>query len=144
MRTVAPHIVGWLKKNGKLYTPALCPDDIKRGDVGTCFDTSTVQAIDGKYTYVEGIALHPVTGEWILHAWLTDDSGKLAYDPTWQAFDKGAVEIPVPTKYVGVAVEMESLVHFMLETRYASIFANGWRYPELADLAIPGVPIYKP
>lgn len=145
MKIVPGHIVEWLKKNGKLYTPALCPADIKRGSVGECFDQSTVVALDGKYHYVEGIALRPGTeDDWILHAWLTDESGKLAYDPTWRAYGPDTLERAVPTTYIGVEMPIEDVARFMLSTRYASLFANAWRMPDLADAACPGIPTERP
>lgn len=142
MEHVPNHIVKFIKKNGRLYTPAITPKDITRGAIGECFDTSAANALEEKYIYVEGIALRPGTeNEWILHAWLTD--GKMAYDPTWKADFQGQ-EIPVPTTYLGIPMAIKDVAKFMLETRYASIFANAFRNPKLAEIACPGIPTKKP
>lgn len=142
MAVVPEELIMYIVERGKEYAPALCPDDIHRGAVGSCFDTSTVNALEKKYRYVEGVVTHPKTGEPVLHAWLTD--GIRAYDPTWRAFDNDGKEIPVPTEYIGIEMPIEDVARFMLSTKYASILANAWRNPELARAASPECPIIKP
>lgn len=148
MKNVPDKLVAWLKRNGRYYTPALLPDGIPRGSVGDCYDNCAVNALKKKFFYVEGMALEPgTTDQWILHAWLTDAQfGKMAFDPTWRAmsFDNTTeIEIPVPTKYVGMSMEIEDVAEFMLSTRYAGIFANAWRNPELAEKCCDGIPTKK-
>lgn len=134
-KEIPNELILFFMKHGKQYTPALLPADIKRGAVGTCFDTSAVNALDRKYRYVEGIAMSPRSYDWILHAWLTD--GERAYDPTWRALNAQGEEVPVPSAYVGVELEIEAVAGFMLSTEYASVLANAWRDPEQARAILP-------
>lgn len=116
---------------GKEYIPAVLPTDLERMELHKCFDNCAILAAKNhpKYTYVEGLARNPKTGEMILHAWLTD--GTYAYDPTWLAF-KGDVEVPVPTQYIGIEVKTEDVLIWWKEVQYAGILANSWRFPLLA------------
>lgn len=118
-----------------------CPADVRRGKVGTCFDTSMLNALYGKYAYVEGLAKDVRTGEWLLHGWVTDRSRVYAYDPTWRAViyaeNGGEVLVPVPTTYRGIVLDMRRVAEFVRATGYASVIANAWRAPELAREALP-------
>lgn len=132
-------LIAYVQRFGKNYRSQLLPNDIERGRVGDCFDHCTIQAMrNRKYKYVEGIALEPGTKDsWMLHAWLTD--GESAFDPTWLAI-KGGEKMPVPTIYIGVEMEIDNVIEFMLSTRYKSVLSNAWRDPQAADRAAPGVP----
>jgi hypothetical protein len=120
-----------LSCRAKHYDPALLPGDIKRGDVGTCFDTCIIAALEcGHYDYVEGYA-RVYNGDWHLHAWLTD--GVTAYDPTWQATDPDGNDMPVPAEYFGMAMNYRLVAEFMRVTEYQSILTNHWRDPVIAE-----------
>lgn len=124
----------FMLKHGKRYIPRLLPHDIPRGKFAHCFDNCAKVALDRKYRYVEGVAQNPKTGEWIMHAWLTD--GKYAYDPTWKAYDDAGQEIPFPSLYIGREMEVERVAAFMMQTQYAGIFPNAHRAPRAAREAI--------
>lgn len=120
--------------HGKKYIPAIVPSELERGKVGDCFDWTLVQAVlNPKYKYVEGIAKRPSTGDWVLHAWLTD--GKHAFDLTWgsyfgksreEAIRQGRV-LPCPTEYIGIEIETKGVVDFYKNVQYKSVLHNGWR-----------------
>jgi len=131
-----PTILKYLTKYGKVYKSKVCPQNIKRGEVGDCFDTCTVNALKTEYYYVEGMARDPRNGEWILHAWLTDVKDKHAYDPTWRNVVEGK-EKPVPTEYIGITISIEKLAKFLRESGYKSVIANGWRAPHIAKEMLP-------
>lgn len=116
---------------GRVYIPEDLPDDIPYKQLHHCFDDCAVIALQGKYRYVEGLARNPMTGEWILHAWLTDHTGIVAYDPTWKAIKNGKA-MAVQTRYIGVQMNIMNVAKFMMETKYQGVFANAWRSPELA------------
>lgn len=126
------------------FTPTECPGDVRHGKVGTCFDTSMVNALRGKYRYVEGVARDIRTGEWMLHGWLTGERAGMerpAYDPTWRiVIENGGARViaPIPTAYQGIVLDTSAVASFMLETGYASVIANAWRAPELARRILPG------
>lgn len=131
-------IVEFVLRHGKRYKPAVCPAFVVRGEVGTCFDTSAVNALNGKLRYVEGIVMHPkYSGVKILHGWLTD--GEHAFDPTWRA-EKEGVEQPVPSTYIGVEMEIVDVARFMMSTKYACVLANAWRDPLAAADVHPSIP----
>lgn len=119
---------------GRPYEPAVLPDNIPRGEVGTCFDTCALLALNYPgYQYVEGIALSPDNRKkWILHAWLTD--GAHAFDPTWKATDDNTgKEVPIPTEYVGIEMDIIKVAAFMRLTGYQGIIANRFRSPQIVD-----------
>ncbi len=128
------NIFQYLSKNGRPYKPGLVPPWIPRGEVGDCFDTCMMAVVnDASLRYVEGVARKPGTKEWVLHAWVTDASG-LAFDLTWKAFDrKTNEEIPVPTDYIGIEIDINLLVDFVRATEYKSVLSNYWRNRELSD-----------
>lgn len=123
-------------EHGKQYTPAICPRTIHRGRPGDCFDTSIKNAamVDRSLRYVEGIALNTKSKCWIYHAWVSD--GEHAYDPTWRTY-KGLEEIPMIAIYIGIEMNTDAVMEFMLETEYKALFDNGWRNPELFRKALP-------
>lgn len=140
METREARVAAFIIKYGKQYKPAFLPKDIKRGKLKTCFDTCLVQALDGKYRYVEGLAKNPrKKDDWILHAWLTD--GRHAFDPTWYAADPLGFEMPVPTIYIGIEMPTRPVAMFIQATEYTGIFANSWRDPERAKQIIKNIPI---
>jgi hypothetical protein len=137
-------IIQHVLEHGKEYEPAICPDDVERGPVGHCFDHCILAAFnsDGKYRYVEGIARDPSTHDsWIYHAWLTD--GEHVFDPTWRAYSDWAEskEIPVPTQYVGIEMDMKEVGKFMVATEHQAILKNGYRNPTLARACDPSYPL---
>jgi len=139
---VRQELQDYILKNGRDYTPAPLPPGMVRGKVGDCFDHCTILALGRKWRYVEGLALDPRDREtWILHAWLTD--GEHAFDPTWMA-DVLGKEIPVPTIYFGIEMDIEHVAEFMISTRYKSVLDNAWRDPIAARAAAPGVPTNRP
>lgn len=139
--SLSPEQIEFIKRKGKEYTPALLPSDIVRGPLGRCFDTCAQIAGACKYKYVEGIALNPSNpDQMILHGWVTD--GIHAFDPTWKSF-QGDEEIPIPTKYTGIEMDIAKVFDFMRTTEYQGVIANAWRNPELADAIVPGVPKIK-
>lgn len=130
----------WIFREGRQYTPALLPAGMPRGFKKKCFDNCAAIALDRKFRYVEGLARDPKHPElWFLHAWLTD--GIHAFDPTWIAYDREKVEIPVPSTYIGVEMAIEDVGRFMLKTKYASVFGNAYRNPDLARKCAPGLPV---
>lgn len=138
-----PQIIETLMRIGKTYQPALLPEGIERGRVGKCFDTCMMAAMRNRnLRYVEGIAmtvagrdmLDKLKGKWILHSWLTD--GEKAYDPTWLAKDPHGNEVPMPTAYIGIEMDIKDVAAFVSNTEYAGVIANRHRNPELAKAAI--------
>ena len=128
----------YFKKNGKPFIPEDLPDDIQMGRVGDCYDTSAIIATRRKYRYVEGLARNPLTGEWILHAWVTD--GLYAYDPTWFTVCDGK-HLKVKTDYIGIEMDIETVALFMGKTGYKAIVANHWRNREISKKMLPkGLP----
>lgn len=124
---------------GKVYKPGIAPEPIQRGPIGTCFDTSIINAMRGPYRYVEGLAKLS-GGPWILHAWITD--GVHAYDPTWLA-DKDGIDHPVPAIYFGKEMDHRAVAEFMLSTKYCGVFANAWRDPRTAQAIDQKIPIHR-
>lgn len=138
-----PDVKDFFFKHGTQYKPAKFPRELKRGKVSDCFDTSLMNAaFHKKYRYVEGIAQHPnIAGLWILHAWLTDADGENAYDPTWRSVSRRTGNYaPVETSYIGIEIPTDTIIEFIVQTEYKSLFANGWRNIELAKAAVPGFP----
>lgn len=130
--------VEYIIKNGKRYKPDLCPQEIERGRVGDCFDMCILNAMRiPQLRYVEGLAKNPLTGDWILHAWLTN--GTHAFDPTWLAYTNDGEEKVIPTEYVGIEMNTKLVMQFMLDTRYKGIIANAWRDRKKADILIYGL-----
>ncbi len=124
-----------IHEKAKLMYSAHLPDDIKRGEIGDCFDHCVIQAMvsKGKYRYVEGVAL--IDGKWIYHAWLTDEKGFHAFDPTWRAQnDAGEIKnIPLNSiHYLGVVMNLEKVVEFMRKTEYKAVLKNYYRAEDLA------------
>lgn len=145
---VPKRIVDYVLENGFHYVSTVCPDDVKRGPIGTCFDTAMVNALGGKYRYVEGLAKNKKTGEWMLHGWIA--GGQMmheAYDPTWkcvvQMKDGSEILVAVPTEYVGIEMDTMLMVKFMMKTKYCSVLANGWRAPKEAAAVLGGEENYK-
>ena len=118
-------------EKGKNYIPKLAPKNIKRGKVGDCFDTSIIAALKHNLKYVEGMARNPHTGEWILHAWVSD--GVHAFDLTWYAENAYGEMFAVQTEYVGVEMDTMLVCDFMKATGYKSVFNNAWRDQERAN-----------
>lgn len=127
-------ILSYLQENGKSYTPAILPEHIARGEPGDCYDTSMLAVINNypKLKYVEGMAKIPGQEDWVLHAWVTDESG-VAYDPTWKAFDQTGKQKPIPTTYIGIEMDFLLVAQFVKATEYKGIFANYWRNREIAN-----------
>lgn len=120
---VPKYVLDFLEKNGKRYYSLPSPTYIIPGEIGTCFDTCVLNAL--KYPqlkYVEGIAMNPHTGEYLLHAWLTED-GEHAYDPTWRAVLANK-QVPIPTVYFGFEMDTNLVIDFMRSTKYCGVFAN--------------------
>lgn len=124
-------------QHGRRFIPALLPMDIQRMEPGMCFDASAIQSLksDGKYGYVEGIALDPDNHDkWMIHAWMTD--GTHAFDPTWAATGPDGRLQPVPTMYIGIEMEIVMVCGFMMATEYQGVIPNRWRNERLANRAI--------
>lgn len=137
---ITPEIRELVLEKGRRFIPATLPDDIKRWPPSKCFDASAIQALqsNGKYGYVEGIALEPDHHDrWILHGWMTD--GVHAYDPTWLAITDKGVEFPLPSLYVGIPMNVVRVAMFMRATTYQGVLANRWRDPLRADMAIHSI-----
>lgn len=128
MNTFAKKLI---HEKGKQYYAGPLPEEIMRGKVGDCFDWCLVIAkMFPKYRYVEGGAL--IQGKWYHHAWLTED-GKTALDPTWGAVNKEGKFIPLSmVHYVGVEMETEKVMAFVLDTGYKAVLKNYYRNHELA------------
>lgn len=134
-------VIEFVYSSGKVFTPAVVPEDIRRGKVGDCFDTSLLNAVHNrKYRYVEGIAMHPTLHRYVFHAWLTDEEGENAYDPTWRVMLGNQLEMPMITTYIGFPIGIDEIAKFVSTTEYKSVLANGWRNPELAQKCIPELP----
>lgn len=129
-----------IHEKGKRYHPAVLPDEIMRGKVGDCFDWClAIAKVLPKYRYVEGIAMVNVgtpTADWIHHAWLTDEEGVLAYDPTWRAEKKDGTIVPLPAVYIGVLMDTDKVMEFVTTTEYKAVLENYWRNEELAKQCI--------
>lgn len=138
---VTPEIRQLLDRLGaREYTPADLPADTAFGRTGECFDTCIIRAMHNRqYQYVEGMA--KIKGEkWALHAWLSD--GTHAFDPTWGTFDNETGEVhKAPAIYIGVAMDTEAVMKFMMITEYQGVLANRWRNPGLAVKCFAGVPV---
>ncbi len=129
------NIIKYITDNGKEYDPHQIPEGILdiRGEVGDCYDTCLLAVVKYPHLrYVEGLARNPLTGEWILHAWVTDEDDKLAFDLTWKAVNKETKqEIFIPTTYIGVQMNTKLVVEFVKTTEYKGVFANHFRNPDL-------------
>jgi hypothetical protein len=150
MHEIRRDIEQQVHKHGKFFQPAILPKDIKRGPMGKCFDVCLLHALHNPdLQYVEGIAfpIRPSVEvspgivvndrpQWILHAWLTDAEGKIAYDPTWYATDKDGKEVPPPIVYHGIVMDAKKVGRFVMETEYCCVLENQWRDPALAKEAI--------
>lgn len=135
---VPEDLVEYVLRHGKEYIPAVRPNDLSIGQLGMCFDQSMLNAIKGKYRYVEGIAQHPHESyRWMIHAWVTD--GVYVFDPTWRRVDRATKkEVPLSMiKYVGIEMDVRKVAQFMGETEYMSVLANGWRLPEVVKEIMP-------
>lgn len=138
---LTPRKIQYIKENGFNYRPAVPPGILIRGQVGDCFDASIMNVLANGFTYVEGIAKNPLTGEWIHHAWVTDGSAK-AFDPTWKMSMHG-IEVAMPTEYIGIPLKTTAVLNFMRETEYKALFENGWRNMKLFRQALPNhCPVY--
>ena len=126
------------KKSKHMYSAPL-PADIARGEIGDCFDHCVVQALisKGKYKYVEGLVY--INKEWIYHAWLTDEQGINAFDPTWK-METGTGEVKnIPSSfahYLGVIMDLEKVIEFMKKTEYKAVLKNYYRAEDLAKQAV--------
>lgn len=121
--------------HGKRHYGAVLPKELPRGRIGDCFDHCILLAMMfPQYRYVEGIAKVPNKKDWIYHAWLTDEKGEVAYDPTWHAKDESEEDVGTfMIHYIGVVMDTKKVADFMLETKYKAVLKNYWRAPELAD-----------
>ena len=123
---------------GQQFIAVELPEDIKRGELGKCFDNALLEAVrsDGKYTYVEGFVYTPTTKEWLHHGWLTDELGILAFDPTWKAEGKDKKEFGMHQAgfiYIGVIMDTKKVMDFVLDTEYCSVFDNYKKNVKLAN-----------
>ena len=132
----------YIFENGKSYIPSIFPFELrdKLGDIGMCFDVSILAALGSKYRYVEGIAHIKGTGQYFLHAWITD--GIHAFDPTWKSEliilgKKFTIPGTRGIEYFGIELDKIKVAYFMSETKYVSVIANGWRAPESAKQILP-------
>lgn len=127
-----------IKMSGVSYKPCLLPPDVLRGEVKHCYDVSVMRALEsnGKYHYVEGMVIL-WDGREVLHAWLTDDEGENAYDPTWKAFGENDEEVPVPGIYIGFELDVRVVAEFMVKTHYQGLLPNGYLAPEIFEYALP-------
>lgn len=134
-----PFMKKMIHEKGKQYYSAILPKEIVRGKVGDCFDYClAIAVILPKYRYVEGIAMVNVgtpTAGFIHHAWLTDEEGLVAYDPTWRA-DREGIEMPMPAHYIGVLMHTDKVMEFVTKTEYKAVLENYWRDEELAKSCI--------
>lgn len=150
MQQIRRDIEKQIHDHGAFFQPAVLPKDIKRGPMGKCFDVCLLIALSNpEFRYVEGLA-YPLKAstevspgivvkqepDWILHAWLTDETGEIAYDPTWYAVDKDGIEVPPPVVYHGIVMDAKKVGRFVLETEYCCVLENQWRDPALAKEAI--------
>ncbi len=121
--------------HGKRYIGTRLPDELGRGKIGDCFDHCIVLAMHfPKYRYVEGLAKVPGNKSWIHHAWLTDETGEMAYDPTWYAKTDNGEEVGLSMiHYVGVVMDTMKVADFVRTTEYKAVLKNYWRAPELAN-----------
>lgn len=91
---------------------------------------------DGKYLYCEGIA--KINNKWIHHAWLSDKTGKYAYDPTWYAVDHSTGrQMTIPAQhvfYLGAVLDLHYVMEFVARTEYKSPIANYDKDRDLAQL----------
>mgnify|MGYP001606830667 CR=1 FL=1 len=53
--------------------------------------------------------------------------------------DKDNNERAVPTRYVGIEMNMRGVAKFLKEVGYKGVLANAWRNPELAEKAIKSI-----
>lgn len=124
----------FIHEKGRSFYPALLPEDVAQGKVGDCFDHCLLEAVksNGKYFYCEGKAY--IEGKWFHHAWLTDKTGFVAFDPTWRMEDSnGNIIHMVVGMYVGAILNTGAVVDFVRTTEYKSPFANYEKNPELAQ-----------
>lgn len=93
---------GWVYRNvedlvwqlGTAWTAAPLPAFVRLGFDGLCY-SNTLELIrearryDLELDYVEGLAIHPDSGQPWLHAWAVDSQGR-AWDRTWSRPELGA------------------------------------------------------
>lgn len=127
------NIIEFLSEKGKKYEACPVPAGLIRGEVGSCYDTCLMACLLHPHLrYVEGLARNPLTGEWILHAWVTDSENKLAFDLTWKAINNETnQEVFIPTDYIGVKMDTKKVIEFVKKTEYKGILANRGKDPEL-------------
>ncbi len=119
---------------GKHFYGSILPKEIPRGEIGDCFDHClAIAKTFSKYKYVEGLAL--VNKKWIYHAWLTEEGQEqLALDPTWYAVNKQGERVPLEMiQYIGVKMDTELVMEFVLKTGYKAVLKNYYRDKELAQ-----------
>lgn len=118
----------FVHQKGRQFYWTTLPADIPRGKLGDCFDWCLAIAArsNGKYRYCEGMA-RPMYGtkskKWIHHAWLSDETGMYAYDPTWRA-EKDGKETILPAFYIGAVCDLHTVMEFVTKTGFKSPFAN--------------------
>lgn len=88
----------YVYENGRSFTAAPLPTEIKQGMIKMCFDNSVSVFKRHGLTYVEGYAiLSKITGMPIHHAWNVTPDGTVV-DSTW---------VPEGLEYYGIEVENE-------------------------------------
>ncbi len=120
-----------IERYAKEYKAALLPDGLKYGEPGDCFDYCTLLVLNNpEYTYVEGVASDPKTGNWLVHSWITD--GVHAFDPTWRTTKNDTGEyVVMPSKYYGIPFKRMDLFEFIAKTKMKSVLHNRGLAPEL-------------
>jgi hypothetical protein len=75
----------FVRQHGQWYGPRPLPRGIRRGAPNQCYGNALLCAVRDRLDYVEGYASLSLHGEPVhtfLHAWVTDDTGRL-YELTW-------------------------------------------------------------
>ena len=114
-------------QHGWWYEPCETPSDLEQGTVQECHKNAQVLASDHEsLTYCEGYALYESDSVPVLHAWVTDGTGK-AIDTTWDKPGVAYVGVPFKTSFIRLAC--------LKNRRHISVI-DDWQngYPLLNDL----------
>ena len=87
-------------QHGWWYEPCKVPSGIDRGSQRECHKNAQISPTDREsLTYCEGYALYKSGSLMVLHAWVTDGTGR-AIDNTWDEPGIAYAGVPFKTSYI--------------------------------------------